>query len=1194
MLLDENDKVVAFLALSPSPCFIGRPLDRNEIISQHPDALVYNDHYIGHVLHYWDEWFQARFECSKLKIESTHFLVSWLCSKSCSVDDQKLWLGECLKQAYNAVGDLQSVALVADDGEELNPVLRSVFGECKRLNSQTNLQLYTCPKAKVVPVLSVRKARVEDCDDVAPLLREHQFIGDQEDHSLAELLDSELSASTLGSGADTLSLVAIVDSAVVGFLRVTKYIDVAMVGSKFKLDAYDNLRPIRPDTSMADSQVGQTFNLAVETNKHARDSTLSVSLFCMDPLYAHESSAFLKAAFQFHPECDYLACALPTTEKYFPLLNSMSRVANRSLSDSDQVLYLATKYGVLDRCTVRPAIAKDSADIIQFVQSNSAGERNASLLKLLESSAIDKSVSLFVVEAAFQIVGLAVLSECPLLFTLATQFELREWTSIPIRLDEGLELSKALVRLVAFQLHPLFQSQARQVFSELLRQTHTPFFVFHTLPVEFGTEISVDFPNVSNTDAIDECFFPVQPKREIQYPNNVRDGTKVSLPLLTRLQVLPSSRITESRAHVNDRIVVVGSSATALSLLENLIYFGHVYFKNVVLVSNEGLPCLDDPLFVSNNTFTDSKLRQLSLPHYAHVINAEVPSIDRVEKRVRLNGGNSVPYDVCVITAGLQFHVENHSKLLGSLSSQVVNMNRAEVEKFQRNLDAWKASAFVKTEIRGSTTLLYDKDSAENAVVLEEDEEEEEGLDTATRDEDARGVLRAASAEACFAAKDETLGSAQLFESDNGVQFYKSSSDPFIVVFGRDLQAYASVRGLLDRGVDAKCIGLVTPPVQLNLPPSDAFNNCAISTKMEEVLASLKVAHFANYVIDSFDCSDESAGTDSAGCSGRRLLALNIKKFDSKKVVKLPCQLFLYADEKSVKPATFEAIDDACLVYDGRLVIDKHFQTSDSDIYAAGSLTKYASSYQTPWNHSFFDYREVGNKLSQFLLPRFTELAPQPASMILLDPVTQLPFFEQSKKVVAQLPGGYHYAHFDIPRLPTYTLEERQKSVSTYGRELVIDQPNLGYFRIHVNPEGYIHGLTYFGQRRIPFNNYTCLYQLHQLYVNRLCSRFDEGIIQDFVSFFNEDWAILLYHPHMRPFLANIRSEMMQYRSVSFRSLLEQLQHLDLKDVHPETRKQIYHAFDNSVDRQFLAQKVWKFLEESGVYDLSPTTFPTS
>jgi hypothetical protein len=63
----------------------------------------------------------------------------------------------------------------------------------------------------------------------------------------------------------------------------------------------------------------------------------------------------------------------------------------------------------------------------------------------------------------------------------------------------------------------------------------------------------------------------------------------------------------------------------------------------------------------------------------------------------------------------------------------------------------------------------------------------------------------------------------------------------------------------------------------------------------------------------------------------------------------------------------------------------------------------------------------------------------------------------------------------------------------------VIDNPDYGYFRIHVDAHNYIRSLTYLGKRKVPIDNLLCLYGLHEKYLNRLVSRFDEGIIPDFV-----------------------------------------------------------------------------------------------
>ncbi len=55
------------------------------------------------------------------------------------------------------------------------------------------------------------------------------------------------------------------------------------------------------------------------------------------------------------------------------------------------------------------------------------------------------------------------------------------------------------------------------------------------------------------------------------------------------------------------------------------------------------------------------------------------------------------------------------------------------------------------------------------------------------------------------------------------------------------------------------------------------------------------------------------------------------------------------------------AINDACLVFDGRLVLDANFHTNDVAIRGAGPLTKFQRIYHSDmWSHANFNSKEVG------------------------------------------------------------------------------------------------------------------------------------------------------------------------------------------------------------------------------------------
>ena len=70
--------------------------------------------------------------------------------------------------------------------------------------------------------------------------------------------------------------------------------------------------------------------------------------------------------------------------------------------------------------------------------------------------------------------------------------------------------------------------------------------------------------------------------------------------------------------------------------------------------------------------------------------------------------------------------------------------------------------------------------------------------------------------------------------------------------------------------------------------------------------------------------------------------------------------LFSYTS-KRVDLDAFKAINAACLVFDGKLVIDTTFHTNDISIRSAGSVTKYQRRYHAePWTHKNFNSKEVG------------------------------------------------------------------------------------------------------------------------------------------------------------------------------------------------------------------------------------------
>lgn len=62
------------------------------------------------------------------------------------------------------------------------------------------------------------------------------------------------------------------------------------------------------------------------------------------------------------------------------------------------------------------------------------------------------------------------------------------------------------------------------------------------------------------------------------------------------------------------------------------------------------------------------------------------------------------------------------------------------------------------------------------------------------------------------------------------------------------------------------------------------------------------------------------------------------KKKRKKNELHIDCKVLVTAGHRNVDPDVFNSIHNNGLVYNGRLIVDKNFQTTDLSIFAAGSL----------------------------------------------------------------------------------------------------------------------------------------------------------------------------------------------------------------------------------------------------------------
>ncbi|KAF4740770.1 hypothetical protein FOZ62_028426, partial [Perkinsus olseni] len=418
------------------------------------------------------------------------------------------------------------------------------------------------------------------------------------------------------------------------------------------------------------------------------------------------------------------------------------------------------------------------------------------------------------------------------------------------------------------------------------------------------------------------------------------------------VKILTKSMILDDKCTVNARIVVVGASDAGLAALAALISMPKLHFTSLTLLAPGGISYfLDDELetlshheaslsrlfksqaseaghpaslwqvrrlAATTGAFSPRELRRIMMDSRVRILDARMISLDRTAKTVSVvasteDGSQAeaagklieIPYDHLVLTTGLQDHA------LHSLS--IRSMGVADLPLGFRHVNGCLSSA----------------DSS------------------------------------C----DKILG-------DGSILLKSLMWNPlsYVVIYGRALDSYCAIQGLLGRLVPPEKIVLVLPPRRSRdtIPdedevlPVDAFaEGDPVEGKIHDVLMSIGVRVHSNLTLTGVDldsrqrlcavklsglAGEEDKSEEPQGPRGtpvRGILEKVSKEINPNDPIqyKITCRVLITADGHSVDPRIFSAIYANQLVYDGRLIVDHFFRTTDKSIFAAGTLCEFSRRY---------------------------------------------------------------------------------------------------------------------------------------------------------------------------------------------------------------------------------------------------------
>ncbi|XP_067900509.1 cilia- and flagella-associated protein 61 isoform X2 [Heterodontus francisci] len=997
---------------------------------------------------------------------------------------------EIVRSVFAAVRELHYIILSAQKKVVLDLAVSVLFAPMPVFKKMDGVQYsaFICYRKDYVPVLHIRKARIEDHDDVTPIFNEQtdtlRYIYGE--YFLAELIEAQ--------DETTHAAVCEVNNSAVGFISVCSEVNIELLNECFDLRPFHSLRkgpvkgkesspetPEKPETATTSSSHpednadgkgevsdkvenaklpdGDVEGQATEETDSSKEFTPSskysdssnsfcIQLFCIDEKYESRSQDFLPYIFNLYPDKDFCVITVPHVVPEFPLLKDFIRVVPYSKTTLSQELYVTHRKGLLKSFVVRLATQNDTAGIERLVKTLNLHLSILSSLNIYNQSRRDSDgtpIQAIVAEVLQEIVGIAITRNEENIEYIRSHYNIENF----IYFDHHQREEHG--HLHHFALNPIFHHHTRHFLKEILRITFKSCLYYPVYPKVLH---KMNSPQAHSLTSALHYLVPVRRRRQIIYPLEqlginapskrvTQNQPKYALNHINRKLTL------EPKVTVNSRIVVVGASEVGISFLETLVFCPHLRFNNITLISTCGLPgdrssTICRRFKAASHSYDPNDYAQISLQTWVNVVIGKMIGIDRAAKYVLVTGNTKVPYEHLILCTGQQYQVPCPT---GADIIELPTNQDVTVDPDQQFMEKKPSNLFV----------LNNHEDCENAL--------------------------------------HWLKKRAILTKGN------------IIVYGNTIDAYITVNTILSFGIDGSFIHLIKPPLSSDF---NCFNNSMVESAVEEALRKAQVSVYSNCLL---------AQWNDGKVQGR--ITLSTFTTDSQPL-SLRCSAFFNSDKKKVDLDAFKAINKACLVFDGKLVIDSTFHTNDITIRAAGSLTKYSRRYYADqWSLANFNSKEIGFQLAALMLhlfdPTLEQVTKVPADLDKL-----LPIYTGCKVRGGILPGDYHYLHISKPGIMSCL--DIQKSRPEYGREIITGSVNSGnYFEIHLNQYSMVESITCLSLQPLPISNYICLYGQHERLLNNLCSRFDEGLISDLYSYLKEPWCLCIYHDRFMDFKQEVR-----------------------------------------------------------------------
>lgn len=1173
----------------------------------------------------WEEWFQKSYNDSKVTALNSLYMHYFVAKKEYAAGCAR----EIIRTAFNAVPDLHYLFLNVPMGTYPDPSLDGIFKQMDRQEGANSSQgcLFACFRHNHVPVLHVRKAAVEDHDDLTPIFnRQSDMLAmTYGDFFLAELIEAQ--------DDNMQCLVAEVDGTAVGFMSISNDVNTDMLNECFELGPFHGLKkPHQDDDLIPPKTPTPSPPPELEEERPASKASSSKSVSSVkeatvngEPSEMTDAGTEKKSTSRQSSKQSSRATS-PTSEAKIEKKLSDAHIRESSTSllsegqgedvarEAEQIQsgQSSRKSSVKEEVPSRLGTPKPITPMTKlpkrFVPTY-RGEQNAF------------SIQLFCIDERYEMRSSDFLSSA---FSLFPQYDFCVIT-VPHLVPE-FPLIQGFVRVTSRA--PSTLPQELYVFnrSGLLKD-------FHVRPV--CTKDVSGIEQLVKTIDMNENLM-----KDIHQFNKARrdeDGTEikafvaecqdqiVGVAVIRREENIEYIRShyniedfiyynhhkREEHGHLHHFALNPVFTHLSKSFIKEILRQGKktsLYFPlypshmNKEVVEQHSLvTCLNDMVPVRARRQIKYPLEQLGInaPSDRVLKEQEPYALNHVNRKLVLEPKVTINARIVVVGAsnvGIGFleqlaycpHLRFNNLTLISPHGLPGELPPDELRDQMLGSDfCYDQDSYARISLRTWINVVYGKMTnidrkkklviVNNGTVVPYDHliisvGQQYQIPAPTEADITAGVTNAElpnppdrrcfknSPKNLFLINDAYDAAVALYWIEN----YLLKSQRNMIVYGNSLDAVCCIQTLLTMGVAGDRIHLVQPPLTFQVT---CFNNPVIDSTILKALESNGVHVYTDHVLAQWnDGADDVTEISSASFT------------TNKQPTQIECGAFFSYYKKTVDYDAFRAINDACLVYDGKLVIDSAFHTNDVTIRGAGTITKFQRKYHADqWTHANFNSKEVGVHLASEML-RLFDPTMDPQTTPAEETLNLIPIYRNPKIQGGTLPGGYNYLHIAKPGLDMPLAD--QMAQHDYGKEYVTGTADgtPEYFRVHINQYNNVETITCLSKTAIPCSNLICLYGLHERCLNNMVSRFNEGLIKDFYKYFMETWCLAMYHDRFSDFRDEVRELLSNSPESGVDAVEEKVRQIIDEDVpmnesQKEQLLKIYQATGTkrAVDTRFLS-----------------------